>query len=152
MASDPRIPNTYSPQCAASVFGLNLMRAPFFLGGINAVLTGPNLAVRAIFCRPFDQKPAGESLRTSAGWRRRFGKTHVRVSHAILVPFTIKSGEGKQTIICFCESAMAISGKIPLSSLSYVKLHGKTQDIIIVRRICLNNAVMWLTCKVNYPL
>jgi len=123
-----------------------------FLGGIIAVLTGPNLTVRAIFCRPFDRKPAGEFLRTPADWRRRFGKTHVRASHAILVPFTIKSGEGKQTIICFCESAMAISGKIPLSSLSYVKLHGKTQDIIIVRRICLNNAVMWLTCKVNYPL
>jgi hypothetical protein len=124
---------------------------PFFLGGIIAVLTGPNLTVRAIFCRPFDQKAAGEFLRTSAGWRRRFGKTHVRASYAIPVPFTIKSGEAKQTIICFCKSAMAISGKIPLSSLSYVKLHGKTQDIIIVKLVCINNAVKLVECKVSLP-
>jgi hypothetical protein len=97
-----------------------------FLGGIFAVLTGQNHRILAVFFRPFDQKAAGEFLRTSAGWRRgRFGKTHVRASQAILVPFTIKSGEEKQTIICFCESAMANSGKIPLNSLSYVKLHGK---------------------------
>jgi len=68
------------------------------------------------------------------------------------MPFTIKSGEGKQTIICFCASAMAISGKMPLSSLSYVKLNGKTQDIIIVKLIRMNKAVKWFTCKVNSPL
>jgi hypothetical protein len=123
-----------------------------FLGGIIAVLTGPNLTVRAIFCRPLDQKDAREFLRTSTGWRRPFGKTHVRASHAILVPFPIKSGEGKQTIICFCESAMAISGKIPLSSLSCVKLHGKKQYIIIVKLIYINKAVTLVTCKVNSPL
>ena len=124
-----------------------------FLGGIIAVLSGPNLTVRAIFCRPFDQRPAGESLRTSAGWRRgRFGKRVCEASHAILVPLTIKSGEEKQTIICFCESAMAISRKIPQSSLSYVKLHGKTQDIVIVKLIRIKKAAKWLTCKVNSPL
>jgi hypothetical protein len=47
--SDPRIPNTYYSQCAAPVFGLSLMRAPFFLGGIKTALPGPNLTVRAIF-------------------------------------------------------------------------------------------------------
>jgi hypothetical protein len=138
-------------QCAVSVSCLNLIHAPLLPRWHHTVLPGQNLRILAVFCRPFDRKAAGEFLRTSAGRRRRF-ETHVRASHAILVPFTIKSGEGKQTIICFCESAMAISGKIPLSSFSYVKLHGKTQDIIIVRRICLNNAVMWLTCKINSPL
>jgi len=122
-----------------------------FLGGI-IVLTGPNRTVRAIFYRPFDRKPAVESLRTTAGWRRRFGKAHVRPSHAILVPFTIKSREEKRTIIFFCESAMAISRKIPQSSLSYVKLHGKTQDIVIVKLIRIKKAAKWLTCKVNSPL
>ena len=97
-----------------------------FLGGIFAVLTGQNHRILAVFFRPFDQMAAGEFLRTSAGWRRgRFGKRVCEASHAILVPLTIKSGEEKQTIICFCKSAMANSGKIPLSSLSYVKLHGK---------------------------
>ncbi len=50
--SPSRILITYFPQCAASVFGLNLIRAPFFLGGINAVLTGQNLRVLAVFRGP----------------------------------------------------------------------------------------------------
>ena len=76
----------------------------------------------------------------------------MRASQAILVPLTIKSGEGNQTIICFCESPMAISGKIPLSSVGFLKLHGKNQYILIVKLICINKAVRWVTCKVNFPL
>jgi hypothetical protein len=62
-----------------------------------------------------------------------FGKMRVRASYAILMSFTIKSGEGERTIICFCESAVAISGKISLSSVSYVKLYRTNQGIIIVK-------------------
>ncbi|HEY8097341.1 MAG TPA: hypothetical protein VIE65_14770, partial [Methylobacter sp.] len=38
-----------------------------FFSGIIAVLSGQNHRILAVFCRPFDQKPVVESLRTSAG-------------------------------------------------------------------------------------
>ena len=41
----------FFPMCRSS-FGLNLMRAPFFLGGIETVLTGQNLGFWPFFRPP----------------------------------------------------------------------------------------------------